>query len=47
MFRGSLANLAPIPDVLTDEQAAYCIDMLSTGFVVSMFIHPTTLRSSP
>ena len=27
------ANLAPIPDKLTDEQAAYCCDMLSTGFV--------------
>mgnify|MGYP006173524287 CR=1 FL=1 len=27
------ANLAPIPDDLTDEQAAYCCDMLSTGFV--------------
>lgn len=27
------ANLAPIPDDLTDEQAAYCADMLSTGFV--------------
>jgi threonine dehydrogenase-like Zn-dependent dehydrogenase len=29
----ALANLAPIPDELTDEQAAYCCDMLSTGFV--------------
>lgn len=27
------ANLTPIPDHLTDEQAAYCCDMLSTGFV--------------
>ncbi len=27
------ANLAPIPDSLTDEQAVYCADMLSTGFV--------------
>lgn len=27
------ANLAPIPDDLTDEQAVYCCDMLSTGFV--------------
>lgn len=27
------ANLAPIPDGLTDEQACYCCDMLSTGFV--------------
>lgn len=29
----AIANLAPIPDGLTDEQAAYCCDMLSTGFV--------------
>ena len=29
----AVANLAPIPDGLTDEQAAYCTDMLSTGFV--------------
>jgi threonine dehydrogenase-like Zn-dependent dehydrogenase len=29
----AIANLAPIPDNLTDEQAAYCCDMLSTGFV--------------
>lgn len=29
------ANLAPIPDSLTDEQAAYCCDMLSTGFVAA------------
>ncbi len=27
------ANLALIPDDLTDEQAVYCCDMLSTGFV--------------
>lgn len=27
------ANLAIIPDGLSDEQAAYCCDMLSTGFV--------------
>ncbi|HEX7124551.1 MAG TPA: NAD(P)-dependent alcohol dehydrogenase [Thermodesulfobacteriota bacterium] len=27
------ANLAPIPDGLTDEQAAYCTDMLSTGLM--------------
>lgn len=26
------ANLAPIPDGITDEEAAYCADMLSTGF---------------
>ena len=29
------ANLAPIPDGLTDEQAAYCTDMLSTGFAAA------------
>lgn len=28
----AVANLAPIPDGLTDEQACYCCDMLSTGF---------------
>jgi threonine dehydrogenase-like Zn-dependent dehydrogenase len=33
----ALANLAPIPDDLTDEQAAYCCDMLSTGFVGAEF----------
>lgn len=27
------ANLAPIPDDLSDEKAAYCCDMLSTGFM--------------
>jgi isopropanol dehydrogenase (NADP+) len=26
------ANLAPIPEGLSDEQACYCCDMLSTGF---------------
>ena len=26
------ANLAPIPDGLSDEQAVYCTDMISTGF---------------
>lgn len=31
------ANLALIPDALTDEQAAYCADMLSTGFVAAEF----------
>jgi threonine dehydrogenase-like Zn-dependent dehydrogenase len=31
------ANLAPIPDELSDEQAAYCCDMLSTGFVGAEF----------
>lgn len=29
------ANLARIPDALTDEQAAYCTDMLSTGFIAA------------
>jgi threonine dehydrogenase-like Zn-dependent dehydrogenase len=29
----AVANLAPIPASLTDEQAVYCCDMLSTGFV--------------
>lgn len=29
------ANLCPIPDDLTDEQAAYCADMLSTGFAAA------------
>lgn len=33
----ALANLAPIPDDLTDEQAAYCCDMLSTGFIAAEF----------
>jgi threonine dehydrogenase-like Zn-dependent dehydrogenase len=33
----AVANLAPIPDNLTDEQAAYCCDMLSTGFVAAEF----------
>ena len=27
------ANLAPIPDGLTDEQAVYATDMMSTGFM--------------
>ncbi len=31
----AIANLAPIPDELSDEQAAYCCDMLSTGFVAA------------
>ena len=31
------ANLAPIPDGLSDEQAAYCCDMLSTGFIGAEF----------
>jgi threonine dehydrogenase-like Zn-dependent dehydrogenase len=33
----ALANLAPIPDELTDEQAVYCSDMLSTGFIAAEF----------
>jgi threonine dehydrogenase-like Zn-dependent dehydrogenase len=33
----AVANLAPIPDDLTDEQAAYCCDMLSTGFIAAEF----------
>jgi threonine dehydrogenase-like Zn-dependent dehydrogenase len=33
----AIANLAPIPDDLSDEQAAYCCDMLSTGFVAAEF----------
>jgi threonine dehydrogenase-like Zn-dependent dehydrogenase len=33
----AVANLTPIPDELTDEQAVYCCDMLSTGFVAAEF----------
>jgi threonine dehydrogenase-like Zn-dependent dehydrogenase len=29
------ANLTPIPGTLADEQAVYCADMLSTGFVAA------------
>lgn len=29
----AMANLAPIPDALADEQAVYACDMLSTGFM--------------
>jgi isopropanol dehydrogenase (NADP+) len=29
----ALANLALIPDVVPDEQAVYCADMMSTGFM--------------
>lgn len=29
------ANLAPVPAGLTDEQACYCCDMLSTGFAAA------------
>lgn len=31
------ANLAVIPDTLTDEQAVYCADMLSTGFMAAEY----------
>ena len=31
----AVANLAPIPEGLTDEQAAYCCDMLSTGLAAA------------
>jgi threonine dehydrogenase-like Zn-dependent dehydrogenase len=31
----AMANLAPIPDVLRDDQAVYCCDMLSTGFMAA------------
>jgi len=33
----AVANLAAIPDGLSDEQAAYCCDMLSTGFIGAEF----------
>ena len=33
----AIANLAPIPDELTDEQAVYCADMLSTGFMAAEY----------
>jgi isopropanol dehydrogenase (NADP+) len=33
MVNNAEANLAPIPADLTDEQAAYCCDMLSTGMM--------------
>ncbi|MFW6146065.1 MAG: NAD(P)-dependent alcohol dehydrogenase [Planctomycetota bacterium] len=29
----AMGNLAPIPDDVADEQAVYCCDMLSTGFM--------------
>ena len=32
-----MANFSPIPDDLSDEQAPYCCDMLSTGFVGAEF----------
>jgi threonine dehydrogenase-like Zn-dependent dehydrogenase len=31
----AMANLAPIPDVLRDDQAVYCCDMMSTGFMAA------------
>lgn len=33
----AIANLAPIPDAISDEQATYCSDMLSTGFIAAEF----------
>lgn len=33
MVPNAMANLAPIPDNLSDEQAVYACDMLSTGFM--------------
>lgn len=36
----AVASLAPIPPSLTDEQAVYCCDIISTGFV-----GPSTLYS--
>ena len=33
------ANLAPIPDEVSDEQAVYCCDMLSTGFAAAENAH--------
>ena len=33
----AVANLAAIPDRISDEQAVYCSDMLSTGFVAAEF----------
>jgi isopropanol dehydrogenase (NADP+) len=33
------ANLAPIPEEITDEQAAYCCDMLSTGLMGAEHAH--------
>jgi threonine dehydrogenase-like Zn-dependent dehydrogenase len=29
------ANLAPIPDIVPDEKAVYCADMMSTGFMAA------------
>jgi alcohol dehydrogenase len=28
----AMANLSPVPDVLTDEEVLMCPDMMSTGF---------------
>ncbi len=33
----AMANLAPIPGALSDEQAVYCADMLSTGFMAAEY----------
>jgi threonine dehydrogenase-like Zn-dependent dehydrogenase len=32
---GAQANLAPIPESLSDDRAVYCADMLSTGFMAA------------
>jgi threonine dehydrogenase-like Zn-dependent dehydrogenase len=33
LVKDAPANLAPIPDDLSDHQAVYATDMLSTGFM--------------
>lgn len=35
----ALANLAPIPRELRDDQAVYCTDMMSTGFIAAENAH--------
>jgi threonine dehydrogenase-like Zn-dependent dehydrogenase len=35
LINNAAANLAPIPDRLTDEQACYSTDMMSTGFMAA------------
>ena len=35
----AIANLAPIPKSLRDDQAVYCCDMLSTGFIAAENAH--------
>lgn len=32
LVRDAIANLAPVPDALTDEQVLMCPDIMSTGF---------------